>query len=119
MSLLHRLSHWLRRRRQFPQTLASRPITLRCEVMSSVFDVPAELGKRTAVLVAKGDVERWLIFDCPCPARHRVMLNLDPASRPTWRIVDRQRLTLRPSVDEVTEHGRCHYFINKGKVIWV
>lgn len=119
MTRPYRLSRWLRRWWQSLQALASRPVTLRSEVISSVFDVPAELRRRTAVLVAKGDVEQWLIFDCPCGARHRVMLNLDPTSRPAWRIIDRQRLTLRPSVDEVTEHGRCHYFINKGKVIWV
>lgn len=119
MSRPFRLTRWLRRRWRSLQALASRPVTLRREVISSVFDVPAELRKRTAVLVAKGDVEQWLIFDCPCPAGHRVMLNLDPTSRPTWHIVDRRRLTLRPSVDELTEHGRCHYFINKGKVIWV
>jgi hypothetical protein len=119
MTYLHRLSRWLQRWWQPLRALTSRPVTIRHEVVSSVFDVPAELRKRTAVLVAKGDVEQWLIFDCPCGAGHRVMLNVDPTSRPAWRIIDHKRLTLRPSVDEVTEHGRCHYFISKGKVTWV
>ncbi|WP_445168714.1 DUF6527 family protein [Mycolicibacterium sp. Dal123E01] len=119
MTRPRRLPRWLRRWRQLLKALASRPVTLQDEVISSVFDVPTEFIRRTAVLVAKGDVEQWLIFDCPCRAGHRVMLNLDPTSRPAWRIIDRQRLTLRPSVDEITESGRCHYFINKGKVIWV
>jgi len=119
MSRPHRLFLWLRRWWQPLQALVSRPVTLRREVISSVLDVPAELRRRTAFIVAKGDIEQWLIFDCPCAAGHRVMLNLDLTSRPNWHVVDRQRLTLRPSVDEVTEHGRCHYVINKGKVIWV
>jgi hypothetical protein len=118
MTRPHRLSRWLQRWWQGLRALTSRPVTIRSGV-SSVFDVPAELRRRTAVLVAKGGVEQWLIFDCPCGAGHRVMLNVDPTSCPTWRIIDHERLTLRPSVDEVTEHGRCHYFISKGKVIWV
>lgn len=113
------LSRWLRRWWQSLRAFTLRPVTLQSEEFASVFEIPAELRRRTAVLVAKGEVEQWLIFDCPCKAGHRVMLNLDPASRPTWRVIDRRRLTLRPSIDESTEHGRCHYFINKGKVIWV
>ena len=86
MTRLQRLSRWLQRWWQSLQAWASRPVTLQSEVISSVVDMPAELRRRTAVLVAKGGVEQWLIFDCPCRAGHRVMLNLDPTSRPTWRL---------------------------------
>ncbi len=89
------------------------------ESLLSVFDVPDVLPRRTAFLVAKNQCNQWLVFDCPCPARHRVMLNLDFQTKPVWRLIEERPLTLYPSVDERTKHGRCHYLINKGKVVWV
>lgn len=85
----------------------------------SVLDIPAELPARAAVVVAKGGSEQWLAFDCPCGNGHRVILNLDASDRPSWRISERDRLSVTPSVDEVTLDRRCHYILRKGLVKWV
>jgi hypothetical protein len=119
MPYLTRYRRWLRQNSNKLRALISRPVKLQSQPVTSVFDVPAELPRRTAIRVAKGIGDQWLIFDCPCKAGHRVMLNINPDSRPAWRIINNKPLTLRPSVDEVTEHGRCHYLITKGKVTWV
>ncbi len=87
--------------------------------VNSVFDVPDHLPRNTGVVVRKGDADQWLAFDCPCRARHRVMLNLDQRAWPVWTVHESAPLTLVPSVDEKTEHGRCHYVIKKGKIRWV
>ncbi|MFY2791273.1 DUF6527 family protein [Rhodococcus sp. 14-2470-1b] len=47
------------------------------------------------------------------------MLALDRRVRPHWTVSAAKPLTLRPSVDEVSKSGRCHYLIRRGKVIWV
>ncbi|MFD0309125.1 DUF6527 family protein [Streptomyces sp. NPDC127119] len=61
---------------------------------------------------------KWLIFDCPCRERHRVMINLDSGNRPAWTVLTLSPLTLAPSVDEVRGTTRCHYFIRNGRIQW-
>lgn len=40
-------------------------------------DVPARIRKRRACLVAVSQLEKWLVFKCPCNSGHQVVLNLD------------------------------------------
>ncbi|MEY2426448.1 MAG: hypothetical protein QOI61_2020 [Actinomycetota bacterium] len=80
--------------------------------------VPERLPSRGVVLVGSRQRPTWAAFDCPCDTDHRLMINLDPARRPTWHIEATRRFTLRPSVDDVTNSRRCHFFIRNGKVIW-
>lgn len=82
-------------------------------------EVPDELPRRGAALVGEPGVPKWLVFDCPCRERHRVMLNLDLALSPHWFVSGGERLTISPSVDAPSAHGRCHYFVRDGRVKWV
>lgn len=86
---------------------------------ASAADVPEQLRARHAVVVGTSSRAKWLVFDCPCRRGHRVMLNLDPGNRPRWSIIDRYPLTLRPSVDERSPVGHCHYVVRKGLVYWI
>jgi hypothetical protein len=86
--------------------------------VESVADVPVILPRRHAVLVG-GTRDKWLVFDCPCGRGHRVMLNLDPANRPRWRVDQPYPMTLAPSVDERSGVGRCHYVVRDGRVHWI
>jgi hypothetical protein len=81
-------------------------------------EVPERLPPRGVVLV--GDVARptWIAFDCPCGRGHRLMVNLDPARRPRWRIESLRPLSIRPSIDDITSDRRCHFFIRSGKIAW-
>jgi hypothetical protein len=47
------------------------------------------------------------------------MLNLDPRSRPVWRLKNLSPLTIDPSVDDSTMRGHCHFFLHGGHVTWV
>jgi len=114
MCKLHRLRRACRRLLPF-----RRRFKTSSEAVSSVLDIPECVPRRTAFVVRKGQRGQWLVFDCPCRARHRVVLNLDPQNGPVWRVVNERPLTLYPSVDEYTSRGRCHYLISKGKVIWI
>jgi len=82
-------------------------------------EVPDELPRRGAVLVGEPGAAKWLVFDCPCRERHRVMLNLDPTRSPRWFASGGERLTISPSVDAPSARGRCHYFVRDGRVHWV
>jgi Family of unknown function (DUF6527) len=82
-------------------------------------EVPERIGRRRAVLVGTRTHAKWLVFDCPCEERHRVMLNLDIARAPRWIVSPSELLTISPSVDAPSGSGRCHYFIRVGRVQWV
>jgi hypothetical protein len=81
-------------------------------------DVPRRLPRNGVVLVGH-PIPKWLGFDCPCRSGHRVLLNLEPTRRPHWRVLKDRQLTVSPSVDESGPQGRCHYLIERGKIVWV
>ena len=105
MGILNQLRYW--RRLKADLTAASAA------------DIPERLPTRHAVVVRTGSHTKWLIFDCPCRRGHRVMLNLDRDHRPRWQITSNYPLTLRPSVDEHSSVGHCHYVVREGRVHWI
>lgn len=84
-------------------------------------EVPQRIRPRRAFLVATPTLRKWLAFDCPCGAGHRVLLNLDRTRRPFWtvRISKRGALTLRPSVDYDDGPRSCHFLLRQGRVSWI
>jgi hypothetical protein len=81
-------------------------------------EVPEALPRNAMVLVGSLEMPKWLVFDCPCRVGHRVMLNLDDARYPYWRLTGHKKLTISPSVDWVAGGRSCHYFIRSGRVLW-
>jgi hypothetical protein len=80
-------------------------------------EVPQALPRNAAVLVASGDLMKWLVFDCPCRSGHRMMLPLQ--GKPRWNVVSMRPLTVAPSVDYRGADRRCHYIMRAGSVDWV
>lgn len=89
--------------------------------VAEVDEVPPRIRPRRAFLVATPTRHKWLAFDCPCGAGHRVLLNLDRTRRPFWtvRVSRRGALTLRPSVDYGDGPRSCHFLLRQGRVSWV
>jgi hypothetical protein len=81
-------------------------------------EIPEHLPAGGAVVVGTLERPKWLAFDCPCKAGHRIMVTLDRANWPHWSIKNGKKLTVSPSVDYHTPERRCHYFITDGKIIW-
>ncbi len=88
--------------------------------VESADEIPIKLPRNGAVVVSAGKMPKWIAFDCPCHTGHRILLNLDTARYPYWRIkrAKRDRLTISPSVDSIEAGKRCHYFIRDGKISW-
>jgi uncharacterized protein DUF6527 len=82
-------------------------------------DVPALLPHQGVALVGTDAKPKWLVFDCPCLTGHRVMLNLDRSRWPWWHLSTREPLTVRPSIDDANSSRRCHFFLRRGRVLWV
>jgi hypothetical protein len=81
-------------------------------------EVPTTLPRNGVVLVGNHQHSKWLVFDCPCRTGHRIMINLDRANRPYWRLSGRYRISVEPSIDFKNAQRRCHYFIRNGKIAW-
>src|SRR4051794_35291515 len=90
---------WRRSLSHFTARLLRRVRIVRTPVASAL-DISERLPRNSAVVVRKGHADQWLVFDCPCRAGHRVMLNLDKRDWPVWTILAAVPLTLAPSVDE-------------------
>ena len=82
-------------------------------------EIPDRLPRRGAILVGTEAPFKWMAFNCPCGASHRIMLNLDPGREPAWRVVGEAPLSLAPSIDSLDGHRRCHFFIRSGRIHWV
>ena len=82
-------------------------------------EVPDQLPSRGVVLVGPQESANWLVFDCPCQGRHRLMVNLDMSRNPFWKIDCPKPLSIHPSVNNVTPDRSCHFFIRGGRVRWV
>lgn len=87
---------------------------------ANVDDVPSRISKRRAYLVKTAALRKWLVFDCPCGAGHRIMLNLDESRAPHWRLTlsANRQITISPSIDYHDSSRHCHYSMHKGRVIW-
>lgn len=94
-------------------------LTRRVEVAKGDF-LPATLPKRNFVLVRDG-VEDWSVgFVCPCGCYRKIELLLISDANPHWKIfIDpKGRPTLEPSV-WLKDGCRSHFWVRKGKIIWV
>lgn len=81
-------------------------------------EIPDRLPHRGVVLVGTQDSATWAAFDCPCRKGHRLLINLDSRRYPFWRIDSHKPLSIRPSIDDITPGGRCHFTISGGKTRW-
>lgn len=82
-------------------------------------EVPERLPPRGMLIVGTQEYPKWLAFDCPCRNNHRILIALDKARKPHWRVEGQQRVSVWPSVDAVQAGVRCHYIISAGRTKWV
>ena len=81
---------------------------------------PDQLPARDLVLLREGG-EAWsIMMRCPCGCGQPVELPLIREARPRWSLqVDQDgHPTLAPSIWR-REGCRAHYFVRRGKVVWV
>lgn len=112
MGVLKRAARWLRGLQRDPKWKVD-------EIVEAGDLVPDEIPRHTAVLVGGDGRYQWLAFDCACAKGHRIMLNLQEARKPSWRLITQKSLTVYPSVDYRGPDRRCHYLIVDGRIRWV
>lgn len=93
--------------------------TRHVEVAKGEF-LPVKLPKRNFVVVRDGK-EDWSIgFICPCGCHRKIELLLIKDADPHWRMTidSKGRPTLYPSI-WLKDGCRSHFWVKKGKIVWV
>lgn len=85
----------------------------------SADEVPDRLPRNGVALVGTAKSAKWIVFDCPCRTKHRIMLNADPGRKPRWTLNKIKPVTISPSIDFRGNQRRCHYFIRNGRIAWI
>jgi hypothetical protein len=90
--------------------------------LKSAVKMPEEKAIRERVAYWVGEEgHKWcLVFRCPCGCHEIIYLNLLPNTRPAWRLVKygKKSFSISPSVNRV-RGCRAHFFLRKGRVVWV
>ncbi len=83
-------------------------------------EIPERLPARAMVVVASGGPPKWVGFRCPCGRKHNILLNLDGARQPAWRLFGngKGRYSIMPSIDYHDAGRRCHFFLRDNHIIW-
>lgn len=86
---------------------------------ASTADVPESIPRRTLAIV--GDPPVWAVFECPCGRGHRIMVRTAPHPRIAHWSLYRGTAgpTLWPSIESVSDFGRCHFWLTDGQASWV
>lgn len=87
--------------------------------LSPETDPAADIRRHRLVLVGRAGSAKWLRFRCPCGCGETVSLNLMASHSPRWRVERHSNgtLSVNPSVDSQT--CGSHYWIRRGRVVWV
>lgn len=60
------------------------------------------------------------VMMCPCGCGEQCVMPLQPNDERGWVIgVDRDKVTLSPSILETTCPNKSHFFIRKNKIVWI
>lgn len=83
-------------------------------------DLPEALDRYTIYILGE-EPNPWAIaFECPCRCNSIIQLNLLKEANPRWEynINSSRAITLKPSIWRKID-CKSHFFIIKGKIIWV
>jgi hypothetical protein len=79
-----------------------------------------EIKDSVIYLIGNSEYVKWAYLKCPDNCGKIIMLSLSTRIRPSWSVnLDRLgRISVSPSIAQ-TEGCRSHFWIKKGKIIWV
>jgi hypothetical protein len=82
-------------------------------------DLPDTCNPNTLYVVGEGGHDWYAAFLCPCGCKETIQLNLQPDSRPLWRLYLHWNgtATLHPSVNRI-RGCRSHFWLRKGRIQW-
>ena len=107
-SLILKFFNWWKKRKKIKKY--SKVIYI-----NSLSSVPKKLGKKIYVVGTKNEVQKWVVFTCPCPQKNRIEVNLMKSRKPFWVLtLANEKVSLSPSVI-VTKTCNCHFWMRNSK----
>jgi hypothetical protein len=86
--------------------------------VKSMQEIPEILGR--AVYIVGTQEPKWMIISCPCRCGERIDINLMRSRVPNWQLrFENGVVSLRPSLWLPNDKCGSHFWIVKGRVIWV
>ncbi|WP_424946017.1 DUF6527 family protein [Candidatus Spongiihabitans sp.] len=86
-------------------------------------DLPDKLSKKTIYIVGGREFPFQAVFLCPKNCEEKIFLNLSEQHHRNerWDITEHtdHSISLHPSVWMKTLKCNCHYWVKKGRIIWV
>lgn len=85
-----------------------------------VTDIPQKLKYRTIYLTANDGYVWQAMMLCPCGCGIKLFINLIEEQKPSWyyTVNENNDISLYPSIHRKVD-CKSHFFLRKGKVIWV
>jgi len=85
-----------------------------------VKELPDDIPEKKILIIADGYQPDSLAFKCPCGCNNTIFLNLLLDAKPRWKycITKRGNISISPSIWRKTG-CRSHFYILKGRIIWV
>ncbi len=85
-----------------------------------VDDVPETINSGIIYIVGNKGYYWQAIMPCPCGCKEKLYINFIEDQHPCWtyEIEDSKKITLYPSLWRKTG-CKSHFFIRKGKTVWV
>lgn len=82
-------------------------------------DLPDICDSYVLYIVGEGGHDWYAAFTCPCGCQETIQLNLQPDSRPLWRLHLHWNgtVTVHPSINRI-RGCRSHFWVRKGRVQW-
>lgn len=81
---------------------------------------PDTLNDNIVYVVGGKKYTKWAYLKCPCGCNDTIMLSLDRKKDPSWSVKQDKlgQATIFPSINKL-DGCRSHFFIKKGRLIWV
>lgn len=85
-----------------------------------VEDVPDELKSDLLYIISNDNFQWQIVMLCPCGCKKILHMPLIKEGHAKWKyeIDKRNRISLHPSVNRIVG-CKSHFFVRKGKIIWV
>lgn len=85
--------------------------------VSSMSEIPNEKLGDKIYIIERGNINRWLVFDCPRGHNKRIEVNLMKSHYPFWKAqIYKGKISLSPSVAVDDGNCDCHFWLEDNVV---
>jgi hypothetical protein len=86
--------------------------------VESMHELPDDVG--VTLYIVGLSKPKWVVLSCPCRCGARIDVNLMASREPAWTLSGADKeITLNPSLWMSEKQCGSHFFIRRGRILWV